>query len=161
MPTLPGQVTGTASVPVAVRFQRRTVAGPNGCLLWTGAAHPFGYGELTVAGKRTGAHRVAYEMEHGPIPAGMSVLHRCDTPACVNPVHLFLGTQADNMADKVAKGRAASRSRNGAARLTDEQYAEIERRVAGGEQQATLAREFGISPQAVCQYLKRRALVTG
>lgn len=118
---------------------------------------PGRYGEVTLAdGRRTGAHRVAARLAGHKVGPGDVVCHRCDNPPCVNPAHLFVGTQADNMADKAAKGRAAARSRNGAAKLTDEQFDEIERRVAAGERQNALAREFGVSPQAVCQYLKRR-----
>jgi hypothetical protein len=81
---------------------------PNtGCLLWLGKVGTDGYGLFKVGGKRRAAHRVSYEIHKGPIPPGLWVLHRCDTPACVNPEHLFLGTHADNMRDMVAKGRMA------------------------------------------------------
>jgi len=75
------------------------------CIEWTGARHRFGYGDLRIGGKLYRAHRLAWEREHGPIPAGMSVLHRCDNPPCYNVDHLFLGTQADNNRDMAAKGR--------------------------------------------------------
>lgn len=79
---------------------------PNKCWLWQAAKMPAGYGVFSVRGVKQRAHRVAYELCVRPIPAGMFVLHRCDTPACVNPLHLFLGTHTDNMRDKIAKGRA-------------------------------------------------------
>ena len=76
-----------------------------GCWLWTAAMNEKGYG-VFGRGKRTyKAHRVSYEYAHGTIPDGLCVLHRCDTPACVNPAHMFLGTRADNNADMKAKGR--------------------------------------------------------
>jgi hypothetical protein len=75
------------------------------CWLWRGAKSR-GYGRFkvdTVHAPRV--HRIVWELTHGPIPTGLSVLHRCDTPACVNPAHLFLGTQRDNVYDAIEKGR--------------------------------------------------------
>lgn len=159
MPTLPGQVTGRASIPFEVRLARKVTA-QGSCLLWTGARNRDGYGEMTLAGRRSLVHRLVYEHYVGPIPEGMVVMHACDNPACVMPPHLKLGTHADNQADKASKGRAAAKSRNGAARLTDERYDELERRAAAGEPQNRIAADLGVSPQAVSQYLKRRK-VTG
>jgi hypothetical protein len=81
-----------------------------GCLLWAGITDIDGYGIIhsgTCKGRNLRAHRVAWELTNGPIPAGMHVLHRCDNRPCIEPSHLFLGTQADNMADKKAKGRSS------------------------------------------------------
>lgn len=75
--------------------------------MWTAATSYYGYGALNVGGENTRAHRLSWEINVGPIPEGKYVLHRCDTPACVNPAHLFLGTHADNMHDMWAKGRHA------------------------------------------------------
>lgn len=79
--------------------------GPDECWPWTGATQQTGYGRFRVDGRLQGAHRVAYVLTHGHLRPGAHVLHRCDTPGCCNPSHLFLGTHADNMADKEAKGR--------------------------------------------------------
>jgi hypothetical protein len=77
------------------------------CWLWMGSRNAlrYGYGVYGKGGKY--AHRLSWEIHHGrPIPPGMNILHRCDNPPCVNPDHLFLGTQADNVVDMVRKGRA-------------------------------------------------------
>src|SRR5690606_24199021 len=92
------------------------------------------------------AHRLAYVLAHGDIPEGMSVLHRCDNPACVNPEHLFLGTQADNVADAVAKGRIAKGDRLPQTVLTEEQVREaIDLIVAGKATLMALAERYGVS----------------
>lgn len=90
------------------RFEAKYVPEPNtGCWLWTAALNTYGYGKMgrTREEGPEGAHRIAWRLLKGPIPLGMFVLHRCDMPACVNPEHLFLGTQADNIRDSVIKGR--------------------------------------------------------
>jgi len=81
--------------------------GPDGCWLWRGTCGANGYGHISVGGSPRGAHRMAYTFAYGDIPDGLWVLHRCDTPACCNPTHLFLGTVADNNSDKHQKGRDA------------------------------------------------------
>lgn len=75
------------------------------CWLWTGATNEHGYGKLSANGSWRLAHRVSWNLSNGEIPDNLQVLHRCDTPACVNPAHLFLGTHADNMRDMKQKGR--------------------------------------------------------
>jgi hypothetical protein len=83
------------------RLKSRLVLDPDtGCHLWNGT-RKGGYGQIASC-----AHRLAWELANGPIPKGMQVLHRCDEPRCCNPDHLFLGTQAENMADMSRKGRA-------------------------------------------------------
>lgn len=79
------------------------------CWLWTGAIWGNnGYGCTRFMRRSESAHRVAWRIEYGPIPDGLCVLHRCDTPLCVRPTHLFLGTQMDNSRDAAAKGRTSN-----------------------------------------------------
>lgn len=75
------------------------------CLTFTGSKGWKGHGQINHNGKRTRAHRIAYEHKHGPIPKDMVVMHLCDNPACCNPDHLTIGTQKDNVHDSVLKGR--------------------------------------------------------
>jgi hypothetical protein len=112
------------------RFRRGLRAGaPSACWLWGRRTDGRGKGHVRIAddaGGRIYVHRLAYELAHGAIPAGLDVLHHCDVPRCCNPAHLFLGTQADNMADKVRKGRQARGEDGiGSSRLTLAQIREI------------------------------------
>ena len=94
----------------------------DGCWIWRGAVNrgAGGYGWFRLDGEAQLAHRASWILHNGPIPDGMHVLHKCDVRLCVNPAHLFLGTNADNVADKVGKGRV-SRGEGHMGRFTEEQ----------------------------------------
>lgn len=100
-----------------------------GCWVWSGRRNAKGYGIFPFAGRDLGAHRVAYEIWNGEIGESSFVLHRCDNPPCVNPSHLLLGTHAENMADRDAKGRLVriSGEKNGMAKSSDATVAEAVR----------------------------------
>lgn len=132
---------------------------PDACWNWT-ASHTRGYGYVGLNGISLKAHRVSYEIHNGEIPKGLCVLHKCDNPSCVNPSHLFLGTQADNMRDMKQKGRKKRNALKGQnnkgcfqreqrywrRKLSDADVAEIRRLYSlGGISQRSLAQTFHIS----------------
>ena len=93
--------------PPAERLAARLVEQSSGCIEWTGCVDGNGYGNIRVNGKNMLTHRFAWELANGPIPIGLGVLHHCDNPPCCNVERcLFLGTQTENAADMVAKGRS-------------------------------------------------------
>ncbi len=111
-----------------------------GCWLWAMSKDTAGYGLVTVStGKSGAAHRAAYIAFVGEIPSGYAVCHACDTPACIRPDHLFLGTQRDNMRDASAKGR-----RNTS--LTQEQAAEVR---ASNESAQAIAKRLGVGTHVI------------
>jgi hypothetical protein len=119
------------------------------CWNWTAAMGPGGYGQFGVSKQRglVVAHRYSWELANGPIPVGMFVCHKCDNRACVNPEHLFLGTQADNVRDMVAKGRGRNPigESHPRSKVTVEFVRMVRERYAcGGVSQPQLARETGI-----------------
>ena len=103
----------------AQRIQHYSRSSLNGCVFFTGATDKDGYGKLRINNRDVRVHRVAWELAHGPIPDGLVVCHRCDTPGCINVEHLFLGTVADNNADTTNKGRRARGEGHGRARITE------------------------------------------
>ena len=125
------------------RFNASLVVTPS-CWLWVAGCFESGYGRFFLDGKLRRAHRVSYELHHGPI-GRLHVLHRCDRRACVNPDHLFLGTHDDNMADMARKGRVVNNPLRGAAapgaKLTDEQALAIK---GDPRRQADIAAQYGI-----------------
>lgn len=128
----------------------------SGCWLWTGSAGRRGYGSFSCNGRSMRAHRVSFEMAKGPIPAGLGVCHKCDTPACVNPDHLFAGDQRANIRDAVAKGRVSTAAASAVPRqgrkLSDDQVREI---LASPARQADLARQHGVD-KSVIRLIRRR-----
>jgi hypothetical protein len=127
------------------------------CWEWTGARNLQGYGVLRVGESARLAHRITWELEHGKIPVGLVVLHRCDNPGCVRPGHLFLGTNADNVADMDAKGRRRSKPPKGSAhpksKLTDEAVREIRGSPTMGRD---LAIKYGVSQALISDVRKNR-----
>jgi hypothetical protein len=131
---------------------------PNGCIPWIGTHVSIGYGNMGRRGDATVlAHRMAWEIAYGPIPNGLHVLHKCDNPPCVNPDHLFLGTPADNTADRVAKGRQAKGEDFSHSKVTEAQVRSIrERYAAGGITQQELADEYGMRGPEISRIITRQ-----
>lgn len=149
-------LTPTRGLPLEERFWANVAkTGANDCWQWIGYRVGTGYGAIRAGAKMVRAHRLSYEFVHGPIPAHLCVLHRCDTPSCVNPAHLFLGTQRDNIADEVSKGRQARGERHPFVKLTEQNVREIRRR-APHERYRALAAEFGVSHGTITSIAVRR-----
>lgn len=125
---------------------------PNGeCCEWVGARNKAGYGVISVGNKRQLVTRTLWREVCGEIPEGLHVLHTCDNPACVRPLHLFLGTHKDNMDDRDNKGRCRKGRGHHFAKLTAEQFAAI--KAASGTQRS-IAAQFGVT-QATVSNIKR------
>jgi hypothetical protein len=139
------------NVPDYLRFMRHTRVGLE-CWEWVGAKTRWGYGSFRLGGRSVLAHRAAWMIFRSEDPGPLCVCHTCDNPACVNHIHMFLGTNADNVADRHAKGRSRGGSSRGAnhpgSKLTDEQVQAI--RAASGSQRAIGAR-FGVHQAHVSQ----------
>jgi hypothetical protein len=144
--------------PLAVRFWEK-VRKANSCWLWTGSVNAAGYGQVQCTDRKRPvlSHRVSWELANGSIPDGQCVLHRCDNPRCVNPDHLFIGTQLDNIADAVTKRRNPRGAQFPQAKLRDADVRTIRRRYStGGITQMKLAQEYGVSDGVICEIISRK-----
>jgi HNH endonuclease len=139
---------GKGPHPVA-RFMSHVTAATiavDSCWHWNGAGKGNGYGNFNLAGTPEQAHRVAYRLFSGEIPAGMDVCHSCDNRWCVNPEHLFLGTRQDNMLDCARKGRAPGGRRR---HLKEAEVQEVRRLLMAGERVPKVSRITGVSAEIV------------
>lgn len=159
---------GQRPMTVAERIARfwsrvETTASGNGCWVWTGGRYKTGYG-MVALGQRDGkqvngyAHRIAYQLAHGPIPDGMVVMHSCDNQLCVR--HVVLGTQQDNIRDARDKGRlftgVRQKQTRGRSPLTDSERAQVRALRAAGVTVAEVARRFNLTAGHVISVAKGR-----
>ena len=128
------------------------------CQIWPFSKRGSDYGQIAIGdgnGKADYAHRVAFRLAHGPIPEGKCVLHRCDTPTCINPRHLWAGTHKENMADAALKGRmhgpgrAVAGSSNGRAVLSESEVMRILKHHADGMSERKIAAKFEVARTTV------------
>lgn len=159
-------------LPVAEKLALWSIPEPNsGCLLWLGGYTRHGYGTLKHKGRFRQVHQWAWELAHGPIPAGKAICHRCDVRGCINVDHLWLGTNAENTADRVLKGRSAHGERSGVSTISVETAKAI-RDAEGGYKR--IAKQFSVSrsivrrirlgkhwAQAIAEYEQGHLIPTG
>lgn len=148
--------------PLADRFWDFVSKG-EGCWLWRGGTNGK-YGVLGRGGRGAPmvyAHRLSYELAHGEVPSGLYVMHSCDTPLCVRPEHLAVGTQTDNMRDAMNKGRISHVSKtpgekNRHAKLTAADVGKIRERLAQGETRRSVAATLGMNPHTISRIALRQ-----
>mgnify|MGYP002397563630 CR=1 FL=1 len=138
-------------------FRERCLVTDAGCFVWLRAKNNMGYGVFRRGGKNFYAHRYAWELQNGPIQPGLVICHRCDNPSCCNPNHMFVGSQAENLADMVRKGRSAKGAQHSQAKIAAHQVIAIRGLyAAGGATHADIAKQFGISREAVGLIVRRQ-----
>ena len=148
------------------RFNKKyTQAEPEECWIWNASVDGKGYGQINAGcrgAKMLRAHRVSYEVFIGEIPHGLCVLHKCDTPRCVNPSHLFLGTQKDNVKDCWDKGRRTNNTigeKHWKCKLSDNDIIEIRSLLNDGLKQVQIAERFNMSQAHVSKISRMEAMV--
>jgi len=125
--------------------------GPDECWEWR-AGKRRGYGAINEGARSSrilSAHRVSWELENGPIPAGKFVCHHCDNPSCVNPAHLFLGTVADNQRDMANKGRSSRGERRWSSKLSKQDVHGIRQMLGQDILGKVIAKKYGMSQAAI------------
>lgn len=138
------------------RFLSKTQVISTGCIEWTRAKDYQGYGVATFNSKSIRAHRLSYMIFVGNIPPNMYVLHRCDNPSCVNAKHLFLGTNKENMRDKVLKGRQANGEKNGNSRMKEEEILQIRKLYLSGVSMKEISKKFNSNVSQVHKIIRRK-----
>jgi hypothetical protein len=139
------------------RFYEKFLVRPKTrCWIWIGSRNKRNYGQMSTRRGCSPVHasRVSWGLHYGEIPRGMFVLHRCDNPPCVNPEHLFVGNQKENVADMLRKRRGLVGQKNGQAKLNVDEVLAI--REMSGKSQQQIAQQFGINQQQVSKIRLRK-----
>ena len=127
---------------------------------WKAGKSSAGYGLMWIGKKLEYAHRISYIIHNGKISPGMHVLHSCDDPGCVNPEHLHLGTNEDNIREKVERGRSVNQvyygEENPKAKFTNKQIIDIRKRYKNGTRQCVFVKEYGVSRTTISDIVNRK-----
>lgn len=126
------------------------------CWVWLRYKLPKGYGVFYLNNNAILAHRFSYLYHFGNLPQNLDVLHHCDNPSCVNPTHLFLGTNQDNINDKVAKGRQRKGGDIPSAKITEKEVIEIRERARNGENSSSITNDYPVSPRNIRFIIQRK-----
>jgi hypothetical protein len=139
-------------------WKRVDVRGPDECWPWLIVKMPDEYGRVLHNGKLEGSHRVSFSIANGDIPPGAQILHKCDNPPCCNPRHLFIGTNLDNVRDKIVKGRGnqAKGEIHYRAKLTEKNVSSIRSMADRGIAPKEVSNIFGISQDHARNIIKRK-----
>jgi hypothetical protein len=138
------------------RFEDKIFYSPDGCWYWTDHTNSrMGYGAIKIGTQNRYAHQVSWELYKGEIPDGIHVCHSCDNPLCVNPHHLWLGTNKQNAHDRDKKRRNVNHKgeKHGMAKLSNDQVLQIKNELKNGAQGRDIANRFGVLEQTV-SYIK-------
>lgn len=153
-----GRACRYVALPLSDRFWKYANRA-EGCWIWSGPRDQDGYGVIGACpcqGKNIRASHAAWRLHFGDIPEGKRICHKCDKPPCVNPDHLFLGTDAENHADAAKKGRHLPGELNHGSKLTVEAVIEIRRRYQSGDSYSHLGRIYGVTSEAISYIVRRK-----
>lgn len=142
---------------ITERFWKKVDKSSN-CWVWTASKSKRGYGHFKIHSKVWQAHRYSWLIHYGYIPKGLCVCHVCDDPACVNPGHLWIGTQLENMQDKIKKGRlrVGIGERHGHSKLSNKQVLKIRAIYSKGVTRASLAQKYRVTPANIGNVVNRK-----